>query len=109
VRDATRMLLRAEGYRVLAVATLAEALQQAQVNRSIDLLVTDQHLADGATGPQVISVLRERLGAPVKAVLITGEGSEGVARPPGDPHLRITSKAARAEEFLALLRALLAA
>jgi len=109
VRDATRLLLRAEGYRVLAAATLAEALQQAQANRRIDLLVTDQHLADGATGPQVISVLRERLGAPVKAVLITGEGAEGVARPPGDPHLRITSKAARAEEFLALLRALLAA
>ena len=49
VRDATRMLLRAEGYGVTAVDSLAEAIRKAGQQR-IDLLVTDYHLRDGETG-----------------------------------------------------------
>ena len=57
VRDATRMLLKAEGYRVTAVESLAEALHKVR-EESIDLLVTDYHLNDGETGTQVIAALR---------------------------------------------------
>ena len=65
MRNATRMLLKGEGYSVAAVATLAEALQQGTEEPSLDVLLTDYHLRDGETGMQVISSLR---GAPVGSV-----------------------------------------
>jgi PAS domain S-box-containing protein len=108
VRDATRMLLTVEGYRVTAVATLAEALKHAARN-AIDLLVTDYHLADGETGTAVISALRESLGTYLKAVLITGDTSAAVKELPRDPLMRIASKPIKADELLTLMRALLAA
>ena len=58
VRDATRMLLKVEGYRVTAVASLAEAIKASAESR-IDLLVTDYHLSNEETGTQVIAALRE--------------------------------------------------
>jgi CheY-like chemotaxis protein len=108
VRDATRMLLSVEGYRVTAVATLREALEHATRN-AIDLLVTDYHLAEGETGTAVISALRESLGTDLKAVLITGDTSAAVKELPRDPLMRIASKPIKADELLTLIRALLAA
>ena len=108
VRDATRFLLTVEGYRVTAVATLAEALDEA-TRSVIDLLLTDFHLANGETGTAVISALRESLGAHLKAVLITGDTSTAMRELPRDPHMRIASKPVKADELLTLMRALLAA
>jgi two-component system CheB/CheR fusion protein len=108
VRDATRMLLKAEGYRVTAVESLADALQKAR-EESIDLLVTDYHLSDGETGIQVIAALREILGFALKAVLMTGDTSAAVRDLPRDTCLRVASKPIKAEELLTLLRALIAA
>ena len=108
VRDATRLLLGVEGYRVTAVATLAEALDEATRN-VIDLLLTDFHLANGETGTAVISALRESLGTHLKAVLITGDTSTAMRELPRDPLMRITSKPVKADELLTLMRALLAA
>jgi DNA-binding response OmpR family regulator len=76
---------------------------------NIDLLVTDYHLNDGETGTQVIAALRQTLGFPLKAVLMTGDTSTEVRDLPRDSCLRIASKPIKAEELLALLRALLAA
>ena len=108
VRAATRMLFKAEGYRVTAVGSLAEALQHVGEGHGIDLLVTDYHLRDGELGTQVIAALRESLALPVKAVLMTGDTSTAVAQLPRDPYLRVASKPIKADELLALLRALLA-
>lgn len=108
VRDATRLLLKVEGYQVTGVATLAEALQHATGNR-IDLLVTDYHLANGETGTAVITALRESLGTHLKAVLVTGDTSTAVKELPRDPFMRIASKPIQADELLTLMRALLAA
>jgi two-component system, sensor histidine kinase len=108
VRDATRLLLSVEGYRVTAVATLAEALDEA-TRSVIDLLLTDFHLANGETGTAVISALRESLGTHLKAVLITGDTSTAMRELPRDPLMRITSKPVKADELLTLMRALLAA
>ena len=107
VRSATRMLLRTEGYQVTAVATLAEALQQARTEPAIDLLVTDYHLSGGETGTQVIDALRAALARPLKAVLITGDTSTAVKELPRDPLLRIASKPVDADELLSMLRALI--
>jgi PAS domain S-box-containing protein len=108
VRDATRMLLKAEGYRVTAVESMAEALQKAR-EENIDLLVTDYHLNGGETGTEVIAALRETLGIRLKAVLMTGDTSTAIQELPRDSHLRVASKPIQAEELLTLLRALLAA
>ncbi len=107
VRDATRMLLSVEGYRVSAVASLTEALRSAQEEGAPDLLITDYHLRDGELGTQVIAALRDRVRAEVKAVLVTGDTSTVVKHMPNDPRLRIASKPIDAEQLLAVLKELL--
>jgi len=107
VRDATRLLLKVEGYEVVPVASLAEALQKAREVDGIDLLVTDYHLRDGETGIQVIAALRETVRSSLRAVLVTGDTSTAIKELPVDPNLRVASKPIRAEELLGLIRALL--
>ncbi|HET9106265.1 MAG TPA: ATP-binding protein [Steroidobacteraceae bacterium] len=108
VRDATCMLLTVEGYRVTAVASLAQALHEARESERPDLLVTDYHLRGEETGIQVIARLRESLDPAMKAVLITGDTSSAVKELPRDRHLRIASKPVKSDELLALLGELLA-
>jgi CheY-like chemotaxis protein len=111
VREATRMLLTVEGYRVTAVASVAEALRVARNGEGIDVLVTDYHLSnsDGTTGTQVIDALRETVHGALPAVLMTGDTSSAIKALPQDPHLRIASKPVNADELLSLLGTLLAA
>jgi len=107
VRAATRMLLKVEGYRVTAVATIAEAMAHAR--DAIDLVLTDYHLSHGETGLQLVAALRELRGNHVKAVLMTGDTSSAMKEVPRDSYLKIASKPIDADELLALLRTLLAA
>lgn len=107
VRNAIRTLLRVEGYRVMAVSSIAEALQ-ALPEGAPGLLITDYHLKDGELGTEVIATLRRRWGTNLKAILITGDTSAGINELSGDPHLRIASKPIDADGLLTLLRELLA-
>jgi len=109
VRDATHMLLRVEGYRVTAVASLEAALRSAREQGAPDLLITDYHLADGELGTQVIAALREKVNAPLKSVLITGDTSDVVKHLPNDPRIRIAAKPIDAEQLLRVLDELLTA
>ena len=106
VRDATRLLLRVEGYRVTAVSSLTEAVSST-LDRIPDLLVSDYHLKNGELGTYVISALRERWGESLKAVLITGDTSAAIKELSDDPLLRIASKPVNAEQLLSLLAELL--
>jgi PAS domain S-box-containing protein len=103
VRDATRMLLKVEGYRVTAVATIAEALRSAETE-NLDLLITDYHLAENEIGTALIVILRERMGRMLKTVLITGDTSSAVKELPSDPYVRVASKPIKADELVTLLR-----
>jgi len=107
VRDATRMLLRGEGFQVTAVASSAEALAQAIKAPRPDVLITDYHLAEGETGMQVIAAVREALGVALPAVLVTGDTSTAVREFARDPNLRLASKPMKADELLGILRAVL--
>ena len=109
VRDATRMLLSVEGYRVRAVASREEALRSAREEGAPDLLITDYHLGEGELGTEVIATLRETLHAEVRAVLVTGDTSDVVKHMPHDPRLRIASKPIDAEQLLSVLKDLLEA
>ena len=103
VRDATRMLLRVEGYRVTAVSSIAEALLSAESER-IDLLITDYHLEGNEVGTALITALRNRLGSSLKTILITGDTSSAVKDLPSDPFLRVASKPIKADRLLTLMR-----
>jgi two-component system, sensor histidine kinase len=105
VRDATRMLLRVEGYHVTAVGSLSEALAHAATHPQLDLIVTDFHLDAGETGIQVIQAMREALGRALKAVLITGDTSSAVKALAPDELMRFASKPIAPDELLAVLRA----
>ncbi|HYM43261.1 MAG TPA: PAS domain S-box protein [Steroidobacteraceae bacterium] len=104
VRDATSMLLRVEGYRVTAVASLSAAVQ-AMGREAPDLLITDYRLGEGELGTDVIAAVRDRLGAGLKAILLTGDTSAVIRQQRPDPGVCILSKPVDAEELLALLRA----
>jgi CheY-like chemotaxis protein len=106
VRDATRLLLKTENYEVIAVSSLAEALSAVDGSNFLDVVITDYHLGDGQTGMQVIRGLRERLGASLKVVLVTGDTSSAMHELPRDPLMRVASKPMQADALLDLLREL---
>lgn len=104
VRDATRMLLDVEGYRVEAVASLEGAFEAANIAGRIDILVIGYSLANGENGAQVIDALRTVQGDRLKAVLLTGDTSIVTCRLPSDPGFRIGCKLSRAKDLLTLIR-----
>jgi signal transduction histidine kinase/CheY-like chemotaxis protein len=107
VRNATRMLLKAEGYSVTVAATLHEAVQKAIDHPQLALVVTDFHLGAGETGVQVILRLGEVLQRAIKAILITGDTSSAIKELAPNPNLRVLSKPVQAETFLRTIRELL--
>ena len=108
VRKATQMLLKVAGHATVSASTCAEAIEQAAAHPDITLMVADYHLAGGETGLQVIAAVRERLGWPVRAVLVSGDTSSAVQMAAQDSRLRIASKPINADELLALLQQLIA-
>lgn len=108
VRNATRTLLKVEGYQVVAAATAVEALEQIDAGAGFDLIITDYHLESGRTGTQVITAAREQLGEALKAILVTGDTSSAMREMRADPNLRIASKPINSGELLALVSSLLA-
>ena len=109
VRDATRLLLKVEGYRVLTASCLTDARSLAKSHPDLDLLVTDYHLSATETGTQVISALRADLGRRLKAVLITGDTSAAMKELQQDRQLKLARKPIHADELLNLLKTRLAA
>lgn len=107
VLNATRMLFKVEGYRVTAASSLSEALAAVRSDGSVDLLVTDYHLGNDDTGIQAIAAVREVLGKPIKAVLLTGDTSMAIRELPLESTTRIASKPIKADELLKLSHALL--
>jgi PAS domain S-box-containing protein len=107
VRNATRLLLKSEGYIVTVASTLAEAVERGSAMPQLDLLLTDYHLPNSETGMQVVTSLRKTRCDAVRAVLITGDTSSAIHDLRVDPHIRIASKPIKAEELMGLLKALL--
>jgi PAS domain S-box-containing protein len=108
VRNATRMLLKVSGYRVLVADSNRTALEQARAHPEIAVLIADYHLAAGETGMQVIAAIRTLLCKPLKAVLMTGDTSSTIQGATEDRLLRRASKPINANELLALLQELVA-
>ena len=109
VRNATRLLLKVEGYDVVTASGQNEALQAVAGHPGIGLLITDYHLGTDETGVHVISAVREKLGKQLPAVLMTGDTSTAVQELTCDTHLRTASKPINPDLLLSLLRELLTA
>jgi two-component system, sensor histidine kinase len=107
VRSATAMLLKVEGYGVVAAASLAEAVAHVRDDPGIALLVTDYHLQGGETGTEVIAAVRTVLGRDVHAVLITGDTSSTIRELRADERVHLVSKPIQADQLLELLKTLL--
>jgi PAS domain S-box-containing protein len=107
VRNATRMFLKGEGFRITTAASLDEAIQCLRTARDFDLLVTDYHLEGGKTGTEVIGAAREILGPGFKAILVTGDTSSAIRDLQRDENLRITRKPINADELMGLIQSLL--
>ena len=74
VLDGMRGILQSWGCRVQTAASGAAALASvADGGAQPDLIISDLRLADGETGIEVIERLREALGAPVPAFVISGD------------------------------------
>ncbi len=74
VRDATATLLESWGCTCVAVGSAPEALEVLdEIGRAPDAIVSDYRLRGEETGSDVVAALRERVGACVPALLITGD------------------------------------
>lgn len=79
MREAFAMLLRSWGMEVAGAAGVAEA-SAAAGERSPDILLTDYRLDGDETGVQVIELVRQRLGTPLPALIVSAEAAEAVRR-----------------------------
>jgi len=75
VADATSMLLRLEGFEVLTAASESDALELVS-GQALDLLITDYHLRDGATGVEVIRSVRNQIRSDLPVIIISGDTSD---------------------------------
>jgi DNA-binding response OmpR family regulator len=79
VVDATRMLLKVEGFDVLTAASEDEALACVnQSGKALDLLITDYHLRGGITGLDVIRSIRDLVHTDIPVILVSGDTSDAI-------------------------------
>ncbi|GAB3746004.1 hybrid sensor histidine kinase/response regulator [Lysobacter olei] len=105
ILDGMRTLLERWRVTVFTAASADEAM--ALLGELPHVLLVDYHLHDRLDGLGVIDALRERLGAPLPAALVTGDGSDAVklaARERGCPVLTKPLKPASLRAFLAAQR-----
>ena len=106
IREGMRELLQTWGYHVLTAGTILEACTEVRRHAGvIDVVVSDLRLANDEDGIQAIERVREFYGAPLPALLITGDTSpEQVKRVHESGH-QVLFKPVRTKELYAVLRA----
>ncbi len=104
VMTAMRLLLKTEGYLVTTARSLDEAVGHGRALDTLDLLITDYHLAGGDTGTQVLSELRRIRGPGLKAIMITGDTSPAMREFSNQPDVRVLSKPVDPTVLLHLIR-----
>ena len=93
VREALRTVLEGWGYEVAAAATpgaLSRAFEKP--GRTPDVIIADYRLGAGLTGTEAIAGLRRALGAPVPAIVLTGDTSPERIREVADSGFHLLHK-----------------
>jgi PAS domain S-box-containing protein len=107
VRNATRLLLKSEGYQVTSAGSVEEAAARAHAVPSIDLILSDYHLSGQETGMQAVTAVRRIRNAAIRTVMMSGDTSSAMrALGPGED-VHIVSKPIDSEALLRLLSSLL--
>ncbi|ARN75132.1 hybrid sensor histidine kinase/response regulator [Oceanicoccus sagamiensis] len=109
ILDAMPMLLSSWGCgEVAAVADDIEALQAMDQGFFPDLVISDYRLRDHLTGLDVIEAISQRIGYPVRAVLITGDTAVDSLKKVSDSGLKVLHKPIKTAELeQAIMEALL--
>lgn len=67
------MLLEGWGYEVLAALSLEELARRLPLAGSPGLVMADHYLPPGGTGAEAVAMVRNHVGAPVPALILTGD------------------------------------
>ena len=105
IRVGMRDLLRTWGYEVLLAETIAQACTEVRRHAGvIDMVVSDLRLANQEDGIDAIARVRHVYGAPLPAILITGDTSAEEVKRAHDSGHRVLFKPVRTRELYAALR-----
>jgi signal transduction histidine kinase/CheY-like chemotaxis protein len=66
---------------------------------NVDLIITDYDLGGGKTGAECISIMRERCGRQIPAIIVTGHDENRIAREVDDPQISVLKKPVRPAEL----------
>ena len=105
VRVSMERFFRVEGYRLVGVESLDQALSVIG-DSAPELLITDYHLPGGKTGLDVIDAVRTVLG-PVPAIMLSGDTSSEVAVSPHHQRVRFATKPVDPDRLVSLVQELL--
>jgi signal transduction histidine kinase len=107
IRTGMREFLQSWGYRVLTAGTIAEACTEVRRHAGvIDLVMSDMRLANREDGIDAIERVRDAYGAPLPALLLTGDTSpEQVKRAHESGH-RVLFKPVRPRDLHDALRSI---
>ncbi|NKI92816.1 ATP-binding protein [Rhizobacter sp. SG703] len=106
IREGMRELLQTWGYHVLTAGTILEACTEVRRHAGvIDVVVSDLRLANDEDGIAAIERVREFYGAPLPALLITGDTSPEQVKRVHDSGHQVLFKPVRTRELYAVLRA----
>lgn len=104
VREGTAMILKSWGYNVSAVSSI-DAVQAGLLNgESWDLLISDYRLDHGATGIDVIDLVRQYLARVIPCILISGDTSQPVLQLAERAGLHLLHKPVKPARLRALIQ-----
>lgn len=107
VRNATRLLLKSEGYIVTMASSLGDAIRSAREMPELHLMISDYHLSGDETGMQAVKAVREIRRHAVRAVMMSGDTSSAIKALGTDGDVHIVSKPIDSEGLLRRVRELL--
>jgi signal transduction histidine kinase/CheY-like chemotaxis protein len=104
VREGMKELLSGWGYTVLLAGSIDEATFAVRSNGLIDVVVSDLRLSESEDGLQAIEEVRLAYGAPLPAILVTGDTSPAEVKRAHDGGHPVLFKPVRARDLFAALR-----
>lgn len=105
IRTGMRELLQTWGYQVLTAGNIAEACTEVRRHAGVvDLVISDLRLANREDGITAIERVRETYGAPLPALLMTGDTSPEQVKRAHDSGHRVLFKPVRTRDLHSVLR-----
>ncbi len=107
IRESMRVLLQEWDYEVLVAGSIAEACDlAARHHEPIHAVLSDLRLRNGEDGLQCIAAIRDTLGYPIPALLVTGDTSPEQVKRVHDSGHRVMFKPVLPKELYTMLRQL---